>query len=73
VLDAHAKLVSDRMTGRTAEPLGNTSIAEHFVVALRAESATAERPVADALPLVTVAANLGELQLLYPAPDTDGR
>jgi len=29
--------------------------------------------VADALPLVTVAANLGELQLLYPAPDTDGR
>lgn len=73
VLDAHAKLVSDRMTGRTEEPLGNNLIAEQFVLALRAESATAERPVADALPLVTVAANLGELQLLYPAPDTDGR
>ena len=25
-------------------------------------------PVADALPLVTVAANLGELELLYPVP-----
>lgn len=69
VLDAHATLVTDRMTGRTDRPLESTGLSEHFITALRAESAAAEHPVADALPLVTVAANLGELQLLYPAKD----
>ena len=38
------------------------------MIALRAVAAEAAHPVADALPLVTVAANLGELELLYPAP-----
>jgi uncharacterized membrane protein YccC len=66
VLDAHAALVSDRMSGRTDRPLADTLVTEHFVTALRAEAAAAEHPVADALPLVTVAANLGELELLYP-------
>lgn len=68
VLDAHATMVTDRMTGRTDRPLGSAGLPEHFVTALRAEAHEAEHPVADALPLVTVAANLGELQLLYPAP-----
>lgn len=69
VLDAHAGIVCDRMSGRTDTPIGNDLIAEHFVIALRAEAPDAAHPVADALPLVTVAANLGELQLLYPVPD----
>ncbi|CAJ1510216.1 FUSC family protein [[Mycobacterium] burgundiense] len=67
VLDAHATLVADRMSGRTDHPLGSSGLSEHFVTALRAESHEAQHPVADALPLVTVAASLGELQLLYPA------
>jgi uncharacterized membrane protein YccC len=68
VLDEHAAIVSDRMSGRTDKPIGDALITEHFVIALRAEAAEAEHPVADALPLVTVAANLGELEILYPAP-----
>ena len=68
VLDAHATLVCDRMSGRTDKPIGTTPITQHFVVALRAESGDEHHPVGDALPLVTVAANLGALELLYPAP-----
>ncbi len=68
VLDAHAAIVCDRMSGRTSAPIAGVLITEHFVIALRAEAAATEHPVADALPLVTVAANLGELELLYPAP-----
>ena len=68
VLDAHAAIVCDRMSGRTDKPIGDALITEHFVIALRAEAPQTERPVADALPLVTVAANLGELELLYPVP-----
>ena len=56
------------MSGRTDKPIGDALITEHFVIALRAEAPQTERPVADALPLVTVAANLGELELLYPVP-----
>ena len=41
------------------------------MIALRAEAGEAEHPVGDALPLVTVAANLGELELLYPKPLVD--
>lgn len=73
VLDAHAALVCDRMSGRTHKPLDGALIAKHFVTALRAESGDEEHPVADALPLVTVAANLGELELLYPAPEPEPR
>jgi hypothetical protein len=38
------------------------------VLALRAESGGTDLSIAAALPLVTVAANLGELELLYPDP-----
>ena len=68
VLDTHAGIVCARMSGRTTEPIGDALIAEPFVTALRADARAAPHPVADALPLVTVAANLGELELLYPAP-----
>ncbi|WP_099025415.1 FUSC family protein [Mycolicibacterium palauense] len=70
VLDAHATLVADRIAGRTDRAPGSAPITEHFVIALRAEAGEAAHPIADALPLVTVAANLGELELLYPAPST---
>jgi len=69
VLDAHATLVCDRMSGRSQKPIADALIVEHFVTALRAEAADTEHPVGDALPLVTVAANLGELELLYPVPE----
>lgn len=46
-------------------------ISEEFVIALRDEARDAEAdgadPVAAALPLVTAAANIGELELMYPA------
>ena len=58
----------DRRSGRSDKPIGDARITEQFVIALRAEAPQTERPVADALPLVTVAANLGELELLYPVP-----
>ena len=43
-------------------------ISDDFVLALRAESGRDVLSVSAALPLVTVAANLGELELLYPEP-----
>ena len=42
-------------------------ISDDFVLALRAEAGDGEMAVSAALPLVTVAANLGELELTYPA------
>ena len=43
-------------------------IADDFVLALRAEAGDSDLSIRAALPLVTVAANLGELELLYPEP-----
>ncbi|MCV7194419.1 FUSC family protein [Mycolicibacterium brumae] len=57
VLDAYANCICDRMLGYNT----GIDLAERFVIALRAESADTRRPISDALPLVTVAANLGEL------------
>lgn len=64
VLDEHADLVCERMSGRS-ETLGGKPVSADFVVALRAEAHREEHPVAYALPLVAVAAQLGELELLY--------
>lgn len=76
VLEAHAKAVADRITGSSHE---SPPISDDFVMTLRAEAAEvvalqskADHPgngdlaVAAALPLVTVAAHLGWLELLYP-------
>jgi hypothetical protein len=41
-------------------------ISDEFVLALRAESTGDAAAISAALPLVTVAANLGELELIYP-------
>jgi uncharacterized membrane protein YccC len=65
VLETHADLVSLRMLGR---PVAQTlsPIADDFVRALRAEAGEQDLSISAALPLVTVAAQLGELELLYP-------
>jgi hypothetical protein len=71
VLDDHADLLCERMSGRI-DMLGGTQISADFVIALRADAHGEDDPVANALPLVTVAAHLGELELLYttkPVPE----
>ncbi len=65
ILEAHADAVCARLAGhdgRTWPP-----ISDDLIPALRAESTGDEAAVAAALPLVTVAASLGELELVYPA------
>ena len=67
VLEAHAAYVCDRVTGTaSASP---RPISDDFVRALRGEATDDDLAVSAALPLVTVAAHLGELELLYPKSD----
>jgi uncharacterized membrane protein YccC len=76
VLEAHAEAICARLTGDLGRDL--ESISDDFVLALRADAPTVGTPparraggelaVSAALPLSTVAANLGELELLYPHP-----
>jgi hypothetical protein len=67
VLEAHAESVPERLAGITDKSW--SPISDEFVLALRAESTGDDAAVPAALPLVTVAANLGELELIYPAGD----
>ena len=69
VLETHTAAVCDRLRGATPEH-DTGPISDDFVLGLRAESDGSELSVAAALPLVNVAANLGELELLYPEPVT---
>lgn len=64
VLEAHAESVAERLKGVTDGTW--PPISDEFVLALRAEFTGDEAAVNAALPLVTVAANLGELELIYP-------
>lgn len=67
VLELHTSVIRERLHGRRpVHDLG--PISDDFVLALRAEAGTDELSIRAALPLVTVAANLGELELLYPEP-----
>ncbi|MDR3662260.1 MAG: FUSC family protein [Mycobacterium sp.] len=72
VLEAHTASICARISG--AEP-GDASeqppISDDFVLALRAEAGGGTLAVEAALPLVTVAASLGELELLYPESPVD--
>jgi uncharacterized membrane protein YccC len=68
VVEAHASVVCDLVTGRGAG--ARQPISDDFVKALRSEAADDDLAVPAALPLVTVAAHLGELELLYPKADT---
>ena len=65
VLEMHAGAVAERVAGVSDKSW--PPISDEFVVALRAESSGDEAAVNAALPLVTVAANLGELELMYPS------
>jgi uncharacterized membrane protein YgaE (UPF0421/DUF939 family) len=67
VLKSHTDAVCDRLDGQ-ASTVEQGRISDDFVLALRAESGGDTLSVSAALPLVTVAANLGELELLYPEP-----
>jgi uncharacterized membrane protein YccC len=66
VLEAHAEAICARLIRDRAREL--QSISDDFVLALRAEATDDDLAVSAALPLTTVAANLGELELLYPHP-----
>ncbi|HET7667299.1 MAG TPA: FUSC family protein, partial [Mycobacterium sp.] len=65
VLEDHAEAVCARLSGVDAGD-SRPPITDDFVPALRAECTEDDVSVSAALPLVTVAANLGELELLYP-------
>ena len=66
ILETHADAVCDRLAGDDDKSW--SPISDDLLPALRAESTSVgEAAVAAALPLVTVAANLGELELVYPA------
>lgn len=69
ILEAHTLAVCTRLEG-AAEPDGGVSlpIGDDFIRALRAEADGVAEPTAAALPLVTAAANIGELELSYPSP-----
>ncbi|MGK2867169.1 MAG: FUSC family protein, partial [Mycobacterium sp.] len=59
LLEQHADVIcAQRVTG--------PSISDDFVLELRAEATDNALAVSAALPLLTVAAHLGELELLYP-------
>jgi hypothetical protein len=65
VLEAHAEAAGRQVTGKgSGEP---QPISDAFVLALRAEATDDDLAVAAALPLVTVAAHIGALELLYPS------
>ena len=65
VLEEHTRRICARISG-TADPdaTEHTPISDDFVLALRAEAPGGTLSVEAALPLVTVAASLGELELL---------
>ena len=64
VLEAHAEAICTRLTRDADQPL--ESISDDFVLALRADAPDDDLAVSAALPLTAMAANLGELELLYP-------
>lgn len=66
-LELHTEAICARVSGRAPdEPFA--PISDDFVLALRAEARPDTLGVSAALPLLTAAAALGELELLYPRP-----
>ena len=65
VLETHTEAVCERLLG-TGAGQALPPISDDFVLALRAEATGGDLAISAALPLVTVAANVGELELLYP-------
>ena len=69
VLETHTAAVCRHVTGGASGHVLQP-ISDDFVVALRAEATDDELAVAAALPLVTAAAHIGELELLYPTGES---
>lgn len=67
VLEAHCDAVCEWFRGVDTASFG-APISDDFVRALRAGAGGGDLAVSAALPLVAVAASLGELELLYPEP-----
>jgi uncharacterized membrane protein YccC len=74
VVEFHVNAIRDRLSGTIGTGGDWAPIGDEFVVALRAESgalpseAGGEMAIAAAMPLVTAAAAIGELELVYPHP-----
>lgn len=61
-------MICARVAGRLDPDHPWTPISEDFVRALRSEARSDDLGVSAALPLLTAAAVLGELELVYPHP-----
>lgn len=71
VVESHAHAIRERVAGIPDAASSHTPISDDFVRALRAEMRETapenDLGISAALPLLTVAALLGELELIYPA------
>jgi uncharacterized membrane protein YccC len=73
VVETHLEAIRNQLAGKPNAAQPSTPISDEFVVALRAESSGGgEMAISAAMPLVTVAAALGELELSYPRPVDGG-
>ena len=68
VIEHHVAAIRDRLSGTIGSGGDWAPIGTEFVLALRAESSGDDMAIAAAMPLVTVAAAIGELELVYPHP-----
>jgi Fusaric acid resistance protein-like len=68
ILEEHAESVSQRFAGESDKAW--LPISDEVVRALRAEGTQDDAAISAGLPLVAVAANIGALELMYPAPTT---
>jgi hypothetical protein len=69
VVESHANAIRDRLSGKLGTGGDWAPIGEEFVLALRSESnGDDDMAIAAAMTLVTVAAAIGELELVYPHP-----
>jgi hypothetical protein len=66
VVESHVDAICERVTGRLDPERTWGPISDDFVLALRSEARVDDLGVSAALPLLTVAALLGELELIYP-------
>ncbi|MDN4516457.1 MULTISPECIES: FUSC family protein [Mycolicibacterium] len=70
VVESHADAICERVAGRADPEHSWEPISDDFVRALRSEARGDDLGLSAALPLLTAAAALGELELIYPRPAT---
>ncbi|MGD9622726.1 MAG: FUSC family protein [Mycolicibacterium sp.] len=66
VLEARVNGICQRLSGRVDPARSELPLADEFVLALRSEAPDDDLEVSAALPLLTVAALLGEVESIYP-------